>query len=193
MTGEYVTFQSVRAPTLFAFLYPADWQVREIAQDDSVEYFIAGPRSPAGTCAASITVRVSPASRETLERTAAAFLSRYRSAPGFQEVGKTSGMMVGCLAVEIEIAYQMPLPLNSINAQATRIRERHIFLKQGDRLYELFYTALAEHYEAWLKAFRTLVQTFAFPEPIAGTFYPLVTPISQTLREDKRGGLGKPD
>ncbi|MBC7264334.1 MAG: hypothetical protein H5T64_08230 [Chloroflexi bacterium] len=188
MVEGYVPFQSTRPSAPCSFLYPADWQIREIEQDESVEFFIAGPRSPTGTCAASFTVRVSPVSQEMLEDAAAAFLSRYRPAPGFSELGRASGMVAGCPAVEVEITYRMPLPLNSINAQATTIRERHIFLRRGGQLYELLYMALDEDYRTWLEAFRTLVRTFAFlEEPVGATFQPLVTPSSQILREDAIG------
>jgi hypothetical protein len=183
MTEGYVRFQSTRPSASCSFLYPADWQIREIVQDESTEFFIAGPRSRLGTYAVSFTVRVSVASQETLPEVATAFLSRYRSAPGFQEMGQASGTAAGCPAMEVEIGYLMPLPLNSVNAQATPIRERHIFLKQEDRLYELFYMALAEHYGVWLKDFRILVQTFTFlEEPVAATFHPLITPDPKALR-----------
>jgi hypothetical protein len=66
--------------------------------------------------------------------------------------------------VEVEIAYSMLLPLNSLNAKQTPIRERRIFLEESNQLYQLDYTAPEEDYETWLGAFHTLVESFAFSE-----------------------------
>ncbi len=95
-------------------------------------------------------------------------------------------MVAGCPAVEIEFVYSMPLPLNSVNPQWTVIRQRRIFFKREDWLYELRYAAPEEDYEAWLEAFRTMVQTFAFPEePVSKVSYrPIITAVPQYVRED---------
>jgi len=89
--------------------------------------------------------------------------------------------------LEIEFGYLMPLPLNNVNARPTPMRERHVFFKQGERLYELYYMALAEHYSTWLEAFRTLVQSFALPEEAVSqaSYRPVITAAPQYIREDE--------
>jgi hypothetical protein len=155
-------------------------------EDSSTEIFIAGPRSQAGTYTISLTVKASTMPEQSPERAAAALLSRYRSISSFKELGRASGMVAGCPAVEVEFAYSMPLPLNSMNPQWTMIRQRRIFLKRGDRLFELRYAAPEEDYETWLGAFRTLVQTFVFPEESIKrvSYRPIITAVPQYVRED---------
>ena len=189
MAGHnYVSYQVDRPSASCAFLYPADWDVREIVQDDAIEIFIVGPRNQADTYTTSLTVEVSLAPEQTPEAAAAALLSRYRSMSSFQELGRAAGMVAGYPAVEVEFAYSMPLPLNSINPEWTVIRQRRIFLKRGDQLYELRYVAPQEDYETWLDAFRTLVQSFNFPEePVSSVSYrPVITAAPQYVRE---GGM----
>lgn len=173
----YLPFHSSDPQTPYTFLYPAAWKPREIVHNGHTETFIAGPVNKAGTYAVSLTVGVSPAGEQTAEAAAASFLSRYRQMPGFQALGQAVGTIAGSPAVEIEIAYVMPLPLNNLNARKTSIRERHIFLKQGTFLYELLYSAAEDDYDAWLGTFQILVRTFA-PEiqetTPARKFQPLV-------------------
>jgi hypothetical protein len=95
-------------------------------------------------------------------------------------------MVAGHPAVEVEFAHSMPLPLNSVDPQWTVIRQRRIFLKRGDQLYELRYAAPEEAYEPWPEAFRALVQSFTFlEEPESTTAYrPVITAAPQYIRED---------
>lgn len=183
---EYVSHQVGQPGASCRFLYPADWRARESVEDGSTEIFIAGPRSQAGTYTVSLTVKASPMPEQTPEQATVALLSRYRTISSFRELGRASGMVAGCPAVEVEFAYSMPLPLNSVNPQWTVIRQRRVFLKRGGQLYELRYAAPEEDYETWLGAFRTLVQTFVFPEePIRRISYrPVITAAPQYVRED---------
>jgi hypothetical protein len=130
-------------------------------------------------------VKVCLALEQTPEDAAAALLSRYRTFSSFQELGRASGMVAGYPAVEVEFAYSMPLPLNSVSPQWTVIRQRRIFFKRGDQLYELRYVAPEEDYETWLEVFRTLVQSFAFPEePLKKVSYrPIIMAAPQYVRE----------
>ena len=185
----YILFRPRRAQRPYTFLYPADWELREIAKDGFTEIFIAGPLSQAGTYTVSFSVRASSEPTGTPEGAAVDFLARYRSAYRFKEVRRTSTRVAGSLAIEVEIAYSMLLPLNSVEAKQTLIRERRIFLKQGGQLYELLYAAPEEDYETWLGAFHTLVQSFAFPEePADRVFYrPVETAVPQYVREESPG------
>jgi hypothetical protein len=183
---EYASHQVDQPGVSCRFLYPADWRARESVEDSSTEVFIAGPRSQAGTYTISLTVKASPMPEQTPELAATSLLSRYRNISGFRELGRASGMVAGCPAVEVDFAYSMPLPLNSINPKWTVIRQRRVFLKRGEQLYELRYAAPEEDYETWLEAFRTLVQSFAFlEEPVSRVAYrPIITAAPQCVREE---------
>ena len=181
---SYLTFRAESQRVPYTFLYPTDWQVREIVDEDGVELFIAGPHNREGTYIASFTVQLSKAP-ETPEVEMATFLKRYRQSPDFREVGRASGMVAGNSAIEVEIVYTMPLPLNSFHPQLKVIQERHIFFRSDNSLIELIYTAPKEMYDTWLSDFRTLVQTFTLPvEPGDTVFYPLIAaPEVASVRE----------
>lgn len=80
----------------------------------------------------------------------------------------------------------MLLPLNSLNAKQTPIRERRIFLEESNQLYQLDYTAPEEDYETWLGAFHTLVESFAFPEKPTDmlSYRPVAAAVPQPVREE---------
>ena len=181
---SYRRFESPYEDWPFAFLYPEDWNIREIINEDSFEIFIAGPRNRADAFTTSMTVRGYIGRGQTLKELTTEYVNRFRPLAGFKVIAQTRGVLDGNEAMEVEIAYVMPLPLNNVNAQMTPIRERRIFLKRGNRIYELIYAATEEDYETWLLAFQTLARTFAFKERIGGRFYSLVTssPV-QAVRE----------
>ena len=183
---NYILFRPVRSQKPFAFLYPAGWEPREIVQDGFTEVFIAGPLGRDGTYTVSFSVRVSTAPAETTEGAVTDYLSRYRSALCFREIGQNHIRVARSPAIEVRIAYTMPLPLYSVKAKQTTIREDRVFVKQGDQLYELIYAAPAEDYETWQGAFRILVQSFAFPEePVSRVSYrPVITAAPQYVGED---------
>ncbi len=182
----YVPFQSSQPRIPCTFLYPVGWDVREIVEDGYVEIFILGPISRAGTYSTTLSVGVTRTAGQTPLEAANALVSKYRAAFKAQERGPFSATVAGRPAVEVEIAYSMLLPLNSLDAKQTPIRERRIFFEEDDQLYEVDYTAPEEDYETWLGAFRTLVQTFVFPEePIKRVPYrPIITAAPQYVSED---------
>lgn len=116
-------------------------------------------------------------------------LSRFSQMPGFREIGRGSGLVAGKPAVEVEFVYHMLLPLNSRDPLRKTIRQRYVFVKADGALIELIYAAPDEMYGTWLSGFRTLIQTFAFPEKREDrSFHPLVSatdiaPVA-SLRED---------
>lgn len=183
---NYVSYQVDRPEASCTFLRPTDWEVRETMKDGTTDIFIAGPRNRAGTFATSLTVKVSSAHGQTPEEAAADLLSRYRALSSFQELGRASGMVAGYPAVEVEFAYSMPLPPNSIDPQWTAIRQRRIFLKRGDQLYELRYAAPEEEYETRLEAFRTLVQSLTFSKESVSRvpYQPVILAAPQYVREE---------
>ena len=189
MEKSYGRYESHQPQISYTFLYPADWQVREIVKDGYMETFISGPRNQAGTYSASIAVGVTRVANQTPAEAAATLLSKFRSAFSIQEQGPFSTTVAGRPAVEVEIAYWMPLPLNSLHPQRTVIRERSIFFRRGNQLYELNYAAPEEDHETWLEAFRTLAESFTFPEkPTDMVSYRSVeAAVPQHVREEPPG------
>ena len=186
---SYTRYQSGEPHRQYTFLYPAGWKVREITEDGYVGTYIAGPRNRAGTYSVSFAVGVTRAAGQTLSETVTELLAKYRSSFSCEEVGPFSTTVADVPAVEVEVAYWMPLPLNSIQPHRTVIRERNIFFRRGDQLYELRYAAPEEDYKNWLEAFHTLVESFAFPaEPAGAASYPSVeTTVPQHVREEPPG------
>ena len=130
----------------------------------------------------SISVHVFPAQEQkgkyaTVAEVVEDYLRKNRRQQNFREVSRAWGTLVGVDAVEIEIGYIFPLPINSVNAKETPIMERKIVFKKGAQFYELTYTAVAEDYYAYLESFRDAVSTFKFQEEReqARVFQPLVT------------------
>lgn len=185
----YAPFQSGQPHLPCAFLYPAGWDVREIVEDGYVEIFILGPVSRAGTYSTSLSVGMTRAAGQTPLEAANVLVSKYRVAFKAQERGPFSVTVAGRPAVEVEIAYSMLLPLNSLNAKQTPIRERRIFFEENNQLYELDYTAPEEDYETWLGAFRILVESFAFAEKPTDTvpYRPVAMAVPQHAREESPG------
>jgi len=180
----FTLFESFYPEWSFSFLHPIEWEVRESVKDDFVEVFIAGPRNRADTFTTSIAVWGRADEDQTPEMLSEDYINRHRPLPGFQTLAQVIGVLAGSEAVELEVTYEMPLPLNNVNARMTPIRERRIFLKRGGWVYELIYAATEEDYEAWLPAFQTVARTFAFrEEPAEHRFYALVTPVpAQAIR-----------
>ena len=179
---NYTRFISTSPKFGFSLLYPVGWKVREIEEKDYSEVFIAGPRNEADTFTLSLIVSVIPAREKggefgTLDEAMAAYLAQYESSANFREISRAWGTIVGVDAVEIEISYTFPLPINSVNAKETPIIERKIMFKKGAQFYELAYTAVAEDYYAYLESFRDAVSTFKFRRERgeARVFRPLVT------------------
>lgn len=185
----YVVFQSGKSAFPYTFLYPAGWKTREIVEKGYAEVFIAGPRNQTGTFSVSFTVGVMFGRVQTAKEAATAFVSNHRLAFDCQELELVSTTVAGRPAVVAEIAYSMPLPLNSVKPQDTLIRERRVFFKRNSHLYELDYAATEEDYETWLGAFRTLVESFAFPEKPSDmlSYRPVATAVPQPVREESPG------
>ncbi|MFQ6014935.1 MAG: hypothetical protein ACE5NP_05795 [Anaerolineae bacterium] len=184
----FTLFESSYPEWPLSFLHPTGWEVRESIKDDFVEVFIAGPRNRADTFTTSIAVWGRAERDQTPEMLSKDHINRHRPLPSFQTLAQARGTLAGSEAVEVEITYKMPLPLNNVKAQMSPIRERRIFLRRGERIYELIYVAAEEDYETWLPAFQTVARTFAFrEEPAEQRFHALVTPVSaQAIRE--KGG-----
>ena len=184
----FISFQPTRFRKSCNFLYPANWEAKEILEGGYEKIFIAGPCNQAGTFNTSLMVRVSPATDQMPEEAARLFVSKYQSAFNCQVDGMAFGMLGKRAATEVEIAYSMALPLNSVNPQLTKIRERHIFLKHDEQLFELLYAASEEDYAIWLEAFRIMVQTLLFAEETqTATFRPFVANAINTRKSPDQG------
>jgi len=175
-------FTSTNPNLDFKSLYPEAWQVREFDQEGHSGVFILGPRNRDDTFSLTMTVHVFPAWERkgkfaTVAEVVEDYLRKSRQLANFREISRARGALVGVDAVEIEISYTLPLPINDVNAKDTPIMERKIVFKKGPQFYELVYTAVAEDYYAYLESFRDAVSTFKFrrEREEARVFQPLVT------------------
>jgi len=168
------------------FLYPADWKTRAIAENGRREVFITGPRNRAAAYSTSLAVAVTRSTASSPTEAAADLLARYRAAFDSQGAGPFATTVAGLPAVEVEVAYAMPLPPNSIRPQWTEIRQRTVFFRREEQLYELHYTAPAEDYPTWLPALRTLAQSLSFEvETVRSALRPpIAIPAFPQVRED---------
>ena len=84
--------------------------------------------------------------------------------------------MSGNPALEFEIGYSTLLSLEQFNSPEISVRERRIFFKKNNQLFELGYAAREEEYSTYLDAFRIMTQTFSVSnESQEKTFLPFVT------------------
>lgn len=187
---NYVPFTSTNPKLDFLFLYPGDWQAREVGGADYNEVSILGPRNREGTFSLALMVRVvytgdAVGQRDSLERLVQDYLAHSKRSPGFREISRAYGSLAGVSATEIEIGYTIPLPINNVNAKQTPIIERRIFLLRGSHFYEVMYSAVEEDYYRYLEAFKNLVRTFEFRDDATPYVYrPLVMPApAPALRE----------
>ena len=187
---NYVRFTSDNPKLDFSFLYPGDWQLREVKGAGHDEVSILGPRNKEDTYSLGLTVSVLPAKgiggqHTRLSEFIADYLTKNQRFAKFQEISRATGNLAGVDATEIEISYVMPLPINTVNPRATSIVERSIFLKKGDHFYEVTYGAVEEDYYEYLNVFKDMVRTFEFREDAYRRVYrPLVVPApAPTIRE----------
>lgn len=179
---QRTAFTSTNRRLDFEFLYPAAWQVREFDRDGHSVAFILGPRNRDDTFSLTMTVHVFPAWERkgkfaTVAEVVEDYLRKSRQLASFREISRAQGTLVGVDAIEIEIGYSIPLPINNVNSKETPIIERKIIFKKGAQFYELTYAAVAEDYYAYLESFRDAVSTFKFrrEREEARAFQPLVT------------------
>lgn len=163
---SYTQFQSNNPRLDFTFLYPDQWQIIESGGKETEydEVFIAGPRNEENTFTLSLSVRVTPLHNQSLESAFTNYLAKSMRAANYREISRTKGTLAGIEAIEIEISYTMPLPLNGTQPQRTSINERRIFFEKDDRLYELIYSTAETNYNKYLEAFKNAARTFEFRE-----------------------------
>lgn len=191
----YTPYKSSQFIVPCFFLYPCDWKILEMVEQDICSWiYIGGPRSQSGLYTVSLRIALSQLSAQTLEEAAVSLAFKRRSSAGYRIVARACGTIAGRPASEIEIAYSMLLPLNTANPQPIIIRERHVLLQHHGRLFELSYSVSEEDYETWLEAFRILVQTFSFlGESQGALFHPFIAEASVDTTEscDERGSREK--
>lgn len=108
--NEYRRFESANPKLDFSFLYPADWQIKEIEEKTYSEAFVRGPRNQTDTLNAGITVTVVP-TREaggefaTVEEALADYVARSQKLADWRELSRTSGSFLSYPAVEVTISY----------------------------------------------------------------------------------------
>ena len=82
---NYIQFTSVNPRLNFSFLYPTDWQAREVKGKETEydEVFILGPRNRENTYSLSLAVRVTPVGAQSrksadLDAAIAGYVSKNR-------------------------------------------------------------------------------------------------------------------
>jgi len=163
---NYTQFQSNNPRLDFTFLYPDQWEVIETKGKETEydEVFIAGPRNQENTFSLALIVRVTPSRNQPLESVLSNYLTKNMRATDYREISRTKGTLAGIEAIEIEIGYAMPLPINSVKPQKTSVNERRIFFGKDERLYELIYKAVKIDYYKYLESFKNAARTFEFRE-----------------------------
>ena len=126
---QRTAFTSTNLRLDFKFLYPGAWQVREFDQEGHSGVFILGPRNRGDTFSLTITVHVFPAWERkgkfaTVAEVVEDYLRKSRQLANFREISRARGALVGVDALEIEIGYSIPLPINDVDAKETPIMER---------------------------------------------------------------------
>lgn len=189
---NYDKFTSTNPRFDFSFLYPSDWQVREVKGEDYDEVFILGPRNREDTYSLALIVRVTPTREKGGQYTGlgeliADYLARSERSTKFQEISRAYGSLAGVKAMEIEIGYTIPLPINTLNPKDTPIVERRIFLQKGGYFYEAIYRAVEEDYFTYLEAFKNMMRTFEFRDDVTWREYrPLVIPVPAHATDEQR-------
>ncbi|MBI4494157.1 MAG: hypothetical protein HY690_15320 [Chloroflexi bacterium] len=187
MVQQKLSYTEYRSddPTLpVSFLYPEDWQVREIRESDYAEVDMVGPRNRADTYSLAVILRASRAHDGRVEpadvdAAVSAYVSGLARLRNFRELFRARGHLDGRYAVEVEASYSMPLPLKAVHPRLTTIVERRIFLQDADRLYEIVYRADEEDFSAYLDAFEKVVRILQFRSHEGpDTHRPLVTQVS---------------
>src|SRR3990172_3731369 len=186
----YIRFASADPKLDFTFLYPNEWRVREIVEASYEEVFVTGPRNKENTFSLAMLVRATELSEAggqhiSLKQLVADYLAKSQPASRFRETSRTYGSLAGLDAIEIETAYTLPLPINTVNPKETSILERKIFFIKAGRFYEVMYGAVEEDYYQYLDTFRNMLQTFEFRDDTPRRVYrPLVAPAAvQAVRE----------
>lgn len=175
--NNYIRFMSTNPRLNFSFLYPEGWQASEAEERNYCQVFIRGPRNKANTYSTTIVVNVLP-SEMNLDEKAADYLTKAEKARAFRLISTAKGFLAGTEAVEFLVSYNAPLPIYSVNSTETKILERRIIIKRGERFYELTYNAIEEDYDTYLHAFESAARTFEFRDGKEREFRPVVSPVA---------------
>jgi hypothetical protein len=166
---ELTRFRTQESAFDFVFSYPSDWKLRETRGADYHEVDIIGPRNREGTFNVGLSIRVTGAGEGNrlgcdVDTLRSDYLTRSKTRQGFRQISCSSGSLAGMEIREVEIAYVIPLPIDSVRPKMTTIIERVVFLKRDTRVYEIAYTASEDEYREYLPVFEELIHTFAFTE-----------------------------
>ena len=165
----YESYQSKKFILPCSFLYPSEWRILEMAEQDECHcIYIGGPRNQSkesGLYTAAFKIALSqPLAEASAESAVSSLASSYSKLAGYKVVRKALGKIAGQSASEIEVTYSMLLPLHTVDPQSVIIHERHVLLDLSGQFLELSYSASEQDYTAWLEAFFILVRTFYFLE-----------------------------
>lgn len=197
-TNGYTLFTSSNPQFDFSFLYPQDWELKEIEGKGYDEVFLQGPMSASSKYGLSFVLRVVPTKARggkysTANQLVDDYLNRVKEFANFKQLSKARGEFAAFEAVEFVVSYSMPLPLNTLTAEETTILERRIVVKRGPFFYVLIYSGTESDYHASLSSFEYMARTFQFSTDGVEemrAFRPLVSPASPLVVREKGENYG---
>lgn len=144
----------------FRFSAPEDWKVHETPLSDRVNMYLRGPLAPDGSFHASISVRVSPRRLPCLATFATHVSTTRATMPRFRLLAHARTNLADLEAVQLDLAHEMPLSLDSARPSMFAIQERIILAVDDTFEYELCYRAAQIDFEAHLPVFQALVDSW---------------------------------
>jgi hypothetical protein len=163
-TNVYPNETSKRKAPPFTFTYPSGWKIRELPKGDYFEVFLTGPLNAAGTLHAAIVAITRKGEISPPETLAHDYEQHFEHFKGFGTSAFTEGSFAGLASVELDVTYEMPLPMYSPHYTMTTIQERHIFATAEGRTYQLTYRTTQDDFDTHLPAFQHIVDSFTIQE-----------------------------
>ncbi len=166
--GAFQTYRGSEGALPFTFEYPGNWLVGENRghAEPYAQVSLLGPRNALDTYSAGLLVRAIPTAAAGGRYADAKELvewrrSQYAKQAGFtvlqEDAARSLGSWVGH---DLELRFTSALPVgSSLERTETTLQLRIIIVADGDRFYELAYSADAEDYSRYEPAFTRLLET----------------------------------
>ena len=145
----------------FSFQGPDEWEVRQPPVKDAAHIFFRGPFLPEAPMAPAITVEARPATVSSLDKLAQEWVTRRTLIRTFHVLARRETNLAGIEAVQIDGAYDMPVPIHSQDAKMVPIRERVILALSSDKVYEITYRTAQDDFNKFLGVFEDLAASFS--------------------------------
>jgi len=111
--------------------------------------------------APAITVEARPATVSSLDKLAQEWVTRRTLIRTFHVLARRETNLAGIEAVQIDGAYDMPVPIHSQDAKMVPIRERVILALSSDKVYEITYRTAQDDFNKFLGVFEDLAASFS--------------------------------